>query len=129
MCFLGIDFGIKKVGLAISDEDGKMAFPFLVLPNNEKILDEIEKIVIERNVEKIVIGESKNFEGQPNEIMAEIEKFKINLEERFKLKIIFEPEFLTSAQARQIVGKNEMEDASAAAIILQSYLDKKQAMI
>lgn len=129
MRFLGIDFGMKKIGLSVSDEGGQMAFPLSVLPNTEKIFDEIEKVVVEKNIEAIVMGESKNFAGQPNEIMVEIEKFKSALEQKLKIKVIFEPEFLTSVQARQIMGKNEMEDASAATIILQSYLDKNQAMI
>ena len=46
-----------------------------------------------------------------------------------KLEIFFEPEFMTSAQAEQIQGKNDMHDASAATIILQSYLDKNLHML
>lgn len=124
MRYLGIDFGIKKIGLAVSDGEGRMAFPLLVLENDKKILDKIEKIITKEKIEKIVLGESKNFKGEPNKIMARIEKFKENLEEQIKLPVIFEPEFMTSAQAEKIQGKNKMHDASAAAIILQSYLDR-----
>lgn len=70
------------------------------------------------------MGESHNFKGEPNKIMAEIEDFKKILEEKVKLEILLEPEFMTSSQAEQITGKNKMQDASAAAIILQSYLDR-----
>jgi putative Holliday junction resolvase len=124
MKYLGIDFGSKRVGIAVSDDEGRMAFPYLVLQNNN-LLEEIEKIIKKEKIGEIVIGESKNFQGEPNKIMAEIEKFKKELEEKLKIKVWFEPEFMTSSQAKQITGENDMQDASAAAIILQSYLDKK----
>jgi putative holliday junction resolvase len=125
MKYLGIDFGSKRIGLAISDEEGKMAFPYSVILNNEKLTEEIEKIIKKEKIEAVVIGESKNFAGELNEIMAEIEDFKKELEEKTKLKVFLEPEFMTSIQAERIQGKNKMHDASAAAIILQSYLDRK----
>jgi len=123
MKYLGIDFGGKRVGVAVSDENGKMAFPHSVVKNDEKLLAEIEKIIEKEKIGGVVIGESRNFKGEPNKIMAEIEKFKRTLEEKIKLPVYFEPEFMTSAQAERGLGKNEMHDASAAAIILQSYLD------
>lgn len=124
MRYLGIDFGSKRVGVAVSDENGKMAFPYSVILNDGKLLEEIQKIIREKNIEEVVIGESKNFKGEANKIMGEIEKFKKTLEEKTKLKIYFEPEFMTSKQAEHIQGKNQMHDASAATIILQSYLDR-----
>ena len=135
MKYLGIDFGEKRVGIAVSDEEGKLAFPHDVLENKENLLDEILKIIEKEKIGEIVMGESKNFKNEPNKIMQEIEKFKQILEDlpaqagKTKLKVNLEPEFMTSAQAEQIQGKNEMHDASAAAIILQSFLDRKSSMI
>jgi len=126
--YLGIDFGSKRVGVAISDDGGEMAFPHSVVPNDEKLLETIEKIIKDEKIGQIVMGESKNYEGEPNKIMKEIEGFKKVLEEA-NLKVFFEPEFLTSHQAQQFQGKNEMHDASAAAIILQSFLDHKSHMV
>lgn len=123
MKYLGIDFGSKRVGIAVSDEEGAMAFPYEVILNDKKLLEKIEEIIKKEKINKIVIGESKNFAGEANKIMAEIRIFKKELEEKAKLEIIFEPEFMTSQQAELIQGKNEMHDASAATIILQSYLD------
>jgi len=57
--------------------------------------------------------------------MDEILNFKKDLEKHFNITVHMEPEFLTSAQAEVIQGKNYKIDASAAAIILQSYLDKQ----
>ena len=124
MRYLGIDFGSKRIGLAISDEEGKMAFPHSVILNSKNTLDEIRDIIEKEKIESIVIGESKDFAGKPNKIMVEIEEFRKMLAEKIKLPVLFEPEFMTSAQAEQTQGKNEMHDASAAAIILQSYLDR-----
>jgi putative holliday junction resolvase len=123
MKYLGIDFGLKRIGLSVSDDTGKLAFPHSVILNSKNTLDEIGKIIKKEKIDEIVMGESKNFAGESNKIMAEIEKFKKILEEKIKLKVYFEPEFMTSQQAEQIQGKNDMHDASAAAIILQSYLD------
>jgi RNase H-fold protein (predicted Holliday junction resolvase) len=71
------------------------------------------------------MGESRDYHGKINEIMWKIEGFKKQLE-AMGIKVVYEPEFMTSAQASQITGENAMLDASAAAIILQSYLDKKK---
>ncbi len=129
MRYLGIDFGSKRVGLAISDEENKIAFPNAVLPNNKNLIESLLKIIKEENVGMIVMGESNNFAGEPNKIMKEIEIFKTLLEQETKLKVIFEPEFWTSVQAKSIHGENSMHDASAASIILQSYLDRDIPMV
>ena len=122
--YLGIDFGSKRIGLAVSDELGNLAFPYRVLPNGADLIEKIMEIIRKENIKSVVMGESKDFKGEANKIMVEIDKFKKEFESKSKLTVIFEPEFLTSVQAEQIQGKNEMQDASAAAIILQSYLDR-----
>lgn len=123
MKYIGIDFGGKRVGLAVSDDTGKLAFPHSVIPNDEKLLEAVSKVIKEENINEVVLGESKNFAGDPNKIMKEIEEFKKKLEES-GAKVLFEPEFWTSFQAQRFQEKNDMHDASAAAIILQSYLDR-----
>lgn len=126
MKFLGIDYGIKRIGLATSDDSGVMAFPYVVVLNDNSLLKKISEIISLNKIEAIVIGESKDFKMQDNPVMKKILEFKEVLEKDFKLKVILHPELLTSAQAQQIQGKNKMHDASAAAIILQSYLDWKK---
>ena len=78
---------------------------------------------IENKVGEIIVGESLNFAQKENEIMKEIEPFVKRLENELKLSVHMHPEFMTSAEAEQLQGKNAMHDASAAAIILKSYLD------
>ena len=125
MRYLGIDYGKKRVGVALTDENRQFALPKVVLPNDHRLISNIKKICEENDVSLIVIGESKNYKGEENAIMKDIRDFSEDLKGVTKLPIVFEPEFLTSSEAERIQGKNEMHDASAAALILKSYLEKK----
>ncbi|MCX6702048.1 MAG: Holliday junction resolvase RuvX [Candidatus Zambryskibacteria bacterium] len=123
MKYLGIDFGSKRVGLAISDETNSYAFPLMVLNNSNNLTEELVEICKKNNVEEVVVGESKDFSQKDNEIMKEIIPFVKDLKNSLDLPIHMHPEFLTSQEAERLQGKNEMHDASAAALILKSYLD------
>jgi putative transcription antitermination factor YqgF len=101
-----------------------MAFPKAVLPNDKNLITELKKICEAEKTEKIILGESKNLNGEDNEIARAISDFKNELEKEIGLPVAYEPEFYTSAQAARIQGESDMIDASAATIILQSYLDK-----
>jgi len=125
MKYLGIDYGEKNVGIAVSDDSGSLAFAKTILNNNKQLLESVLKICDEEKVDVIVMGDSFDFSGQPNNIMKGVLKFKKDLEKN-DLIVYLEPEFLTSAEAERIQGKNDKIDASAAALILKSYLDKKQ---
>lgn len=125
MKYLGIDFGSKRVGVAISDENNSFALPKAVLQNDSSLLEEIKKICAENSITGIVLGESKDFKGIDNPIMEKINSFKTEIEKTINLPVYLEPEFMTSSEAERLQGKNAMLDASAAALILKSYLDKK----
>jgi len=147
MRYLGIDYGTKRIGVALSDEKGKMAFAYGVIANQgtKKVSAEIKKICAENSVGKIVLGKSLNYKGEPNPIMEKIELFKITLEKETGFSVIYQNETLTSAEARRpldgerkrppVLSKRKSPekekkakmkiDASAAALILRSYLDKK----
>jgi len=124
MRYLGIDYGKKRVGIAISDENGDMAFPREVIPNDIKLLAKIKKICLDEKVDVIVMGESNDYHNKPNKIMEEVEPFKIELWQETGLPVEYELEFMTSQQVEKIFGKTKMLDASAASIILQAYLDR-----
>lgn len=126
MKLMGIDYGSKRVGIALSDDGGEMAFPKEVLLNDKNFFENIKKIVLENNVEIIILGESLDFQNKPNAIMKEVNPFKEKMEEEFKLPVFFEPEFMTSQEAVHIQGEKKSIDASAAALILQSYIDKNK---
>ncbi len=126
MRYLGIDYGTKRVGVAVSDETGAFALPKVVLQNTSKLLDELNIIICDNEITTVILGESKDFKGNDNKIMPEIQEFKTKIENNLGKTVIFEPEFLTSHAAERFQGKNDMHDASAAALILQSYLDRLQ---
>ena len=121
---MGIDFGSKRVGVALSHDEGKIGMPYSVITNDRDLLSNILKIIKEEDVNKVVVGESKDFKGEPNKIMQKAEVF---IDELIKagVEVVLEPEFLSTFQAERWQGKNENIDASAAAIILQSYLDRE----
>lgn len=121
---LGIDYGEKNIGIATSSENGELAFPENTFKNKEAI-KKIKELCFSKKVGAIVLGQSTNFSGQHNPIMKKILKFKKQLEEEIGLPVFWEPEFLTTKEASQIQGRHKNIDASAAAIILQSFLDKK----
>ncbi len=137
MKYLGIDYGSKRVGLALSDESGMLAFPYKILKNDMALVEMIHNICGEENISAIVLGESHDLSGEPNKIMGSIEEFKRNIETELDLPVYFQKEFMTSIEARGRVGKERNNarqvqkekqgavDASAAALILQRYLDKK----
>jgi len=125
MKYLGIDYGSKRVGIAVSDSEGTMAFPKCVLPADAVLPGAVAAIAKEEGIGELVIGESKDYAGKPNAIMARAEQFIVEIKKMTGLPVRLEPEFMTSAAALHIQGKTSMHDASAAALILQSFLDKK----
>lgn len=128
MKYLGVDYGTKRIGLAVSDDDGSMAFPYTVVPNRGIIhaADDIVMACQNKRVDAIVIGESLDYALKDNPIMKHIRALAQHLREKINLPIYFEDETLSSAYAERDQGKNEMLDASAAAIILTSFLDKRK---
>ena len=127
MAYLGIDYGTKRVGIAVSDDEAKLAFPLEVIAEKDA-LSRVAALVRERNVEVVVIGDSKDFFGQDNPVMKHIRAFAEELAAMTGVNVMFEPEFMTSQQAEREGGTSrENLDASAAALILQSFLDKLPA--
>jgi putative transcription antitermination factor YqgF len=128
MRLLGIDYGTKKVGLALTDESGVMAFPHGVIPNDASFVQKIVVLIEEKAVAEIVIGQSLNLDGTPNPVQANIESFITDLTLQTPIPIHLEPEQMTTQQAAATTGRNEQTDAAAAALILESYLAKQRNM-
>jgi RNase H-fold protein (predicted Holliday junction resolvase) len=116
--------------VALSDEGQKMAFPKAILPNSATIISEIGTIVKEESVQKIILGDPGD-----NLISEDVRRFAKSLEETLLLPVVLEKEFMTSSHVSQFTGtkpiarlsKKEIgvkRDDSAAALILQRYLDK-----
>lgn len=139
MKYLGIDYGTKRIGLAVSDDEGKVAFPKKVIENDGMTLSAIHLLVEEEGVQEIVIGESKDLHMNDNPIMKEIHMFAEQLGEKTGCEIVFHTELFTSAQAatenhfaltpreQKVRGEKKSAglDAQAATLMLQSFLDTK----
>lgn len=121
---LGIDFGTKKVGLALSDESGRMAFPHSVVPNDRNLLSYVTNLIQAESIAEVVIGHSLDVNGKENAVHAQAVDFVSELTLQSPIPVQFEPEQFSTQQAIKQQGRNSQTDASAAAIILQSYLDK-----
>ncbi len=123
---MGIDYGTKRVGIALSDEGGSMAFPHIVLDNDSELLAKLEAMIKEREVAEIVIGHSLGRDGSPNAVHAAVEELIGDLTLRVGIPIHLEPEQYSTQAALRDQGRTAQTDASAAAIILNSYLTKKK---
>lgn len=123
MKYLGIDYGTKNVGIALSDAEGLLAYPHSVIPAGADLPERVLGLAMKEEVGTIVVGESRDLSGKPNPLMAHIEKFITALKEKTDIPIILFPEVYSSQEAKHIQGENALHDASAAAVVLQSYLD------
>lgn len=141
MRYLGIDYGSKKIGLALSDEGGTMGFPHSIIVNTPRTIDELCALIAKENVVAVVIGESRDLAGAENPIAAGARALGALITERMGTPVFFESEVFTSIAARRAPapveggsasgGKERKSraskrraavDASAAALILTSYL-------
>ena len=124
MKYLGIDYGAKRIGIAISDEDGKIAFPRETIPNDGKILELIGGIVEKEKIGHIIVGDTRSHGGAENPVTEEAEAFVEKLKRATGLPVAraFEAWSTIEASRYSPDGKSH-DDASAAAIILQRYLD------
>jgi putative Holliday junction resolvase len=126
MKYLGIDFGSKKVGFAQSDDEGRMAYPLMIAPNDAILLKDTLELIRELKFSTIVIGESVDGKGKPNPIAKDARKFGAQLESAIDVRVVFEKEWYSTVEARKQPGNegNHNVDDQAAAIVLQRYLDK-----
>ncbi len=123
---LGIDYGTKKLGLALTDESGSMAFPHSVIPNTPDVLKKILTLISKEKVGEIVIGHSLDRNGKPNAVHALVEALMLDLTLETGLPIHLQPEQYTTQAAIQLQGKNANTDASAAALILDAFITKSK---
>ena len=130
---LGIDFGEKRVGLALSDKLKLIASPYKTIyyVSENDLISKIKKIVFEKEIKVFVLGLPLNMKGEDSAQTKKVRRFK-RLLSILKLPIFYEDERFSSLIAKNSLvlqnvktGHNKSEiDRTAAAIILQQYLDK-----
>lgn len=137
--YLGIDFGDKRLGIAVSDEDKIFSFPRDYLENNNELYNRLLRIIKEENVSKIIIGYPLNFKSEITVQTSKVIEFKNKLDEFLnknflRLELIYFDERFTSKIAKCRLldsGCNKktrrdkgLLDSISAQIILQDYIDK-----
>lgn len=134
MRFLGVDLGDKRIGLAISDAEEQLAGPLKVIFRTAGVIEEILKIIISEGVEMVVIGLPLNMDGSTGEEGKKAQRFAQELKERAGISVELWDERLSTFEAERILreaGKKgaklkEALDKTAAAVILQDFLDQKR---
>lgn len=123
--FLGIDYGNKRVGLAVADSEMKIATPLGVISNKSDayLIEEIKKVLQDKNISYIVVGMPLNLSGKETRQTMKVEDFVLRMRKETNIEIYFENEIFSSALAKRFNTKKI--DEAAAAVILQSYIDKK----
>lgn len=129
MKLLGIDYGKRKIGLAVSTAGLADPFGVFRFKSQRSVIAKIVDVVRAEQIDRVVIGIS---EGK----MARVTKdFAKELETRIKLPIVFQDETLTTKDARDLAiearvkrkKRSKFEDAYSACLILQSYIDRTEA--
>lgn len=127
MRILGIDYGAKRIGLAISDELGLLARE-LDIVSPVDFFRRLPGLIEEYEIESIVLGVPLNMSGQDTEKTKEARAFQRKIEEASGIPVHGVDERLSSQMAEHISGSNKNLDSLAAQIILQNYLDKHYAV-
>jgi len=134
MIILGIDYGIRRMGLAISDKNSKIALPLETIEGDDEIfIGEIKRIVAERNVQKIVVGLPKHLSGDESEMSRRVKDFCKKLK-ILGIEIILFDERYTTVKAEEIVREMKKKpsrnkgkiDKIAASLILKNFLESQE---
>lgn len=125
MKILGIDYGEKRIGLAISDESQTFARE-LGIVSPKQFWKQIGGLVAEEGVEKIVVGWPINMSGHETKKTHEVKTFIADLQRALRIAVDMIDERLTSVMAKSFSGTEKNIDSLAAQILLQNYLDKNK---
>jgi putative Holliday junction resolvase len=139
---LGIDYGARRVGLALSDATATLASPWKMVqrPRSERetievLMRDIERLAADDDgLEAIVVGWPRRLDGTPTDQTAHVEAFRRALEQRVTVPVILQDERLSSHEAEERLAVRERDwrrrklklDAAAAAIVLQDFLDQRR---
>lgn len=137
--YLGIDYGLERTGLAISDREGKMAFPLTTLSlkeqgNRKNLLAALADIARANGAEALVMGLPLHADGSENEMVRIVRNIATRIRRRLPLPFYWMPEALTSEEARHdlvtagLSGRElkQVLDQQAACRILSCFLNQPQ---
>ena len=131
---LGIDFGERRIGLAISDDEGRLALPLGVLERDtdRRAVYKIADLAKRERVRLLVLGDPRGLDGSAGEAVDRVHRFGRKLEKASGLAVRFVDEALTTVEAaarlaeagRDTRADRSLRDAVAAQILLQQALDE-----
>lgn len=132
---MGIDYGEKRIGIAISDPLKTFASPFTTLENDSTFLKKLTEIIVEKKIKRIILGLPSSKFDSSKRIAEKVLKLKSEIEKQYKIEVILWDEEYSSAIAKEKVvesvtkkskrRKKELLDSHSAAVILQEFLDSK----
>jgi len=132
---MGIDYGEKRIGIALSDPLLTFAYAFTTLLNDSSFLTKLSKIIEEKKIAKIILGLPSDRFRSSKELSQKVLKLKSEIETKNKIEIILWDEEYSSAIAKEKViesvtkkskrKRKDLLDSHSAAVILQEYLDSK----
>jgi putative Holliday junction resolvase len=134
----GVDIGLKRIGLALSDGTGTLASPWKTLPGSGDPARDARAIaaalgeITDEPLEAIVVGHPRRLDGSPTHLTAHVEAVAAALGARVAIPVVLQDERLTSHEAESRLAVREKDwrrrkqklDAAAAAVLLQDYLDR-----
>ena len=130
---IGIDFGLSKVGLSISDPLKIISIPLKVIKykNRKELLNKLQEIALENDVKSFVVGYPLNMNNKKNEMTKLVDDFFVELK-NLNFNVFLQDERLSSESAKKIMREQNIKtgnnkehiDLIASTIILQSFLDK-----
>ena len=141
MRVLGIDYGARRIGLALSDASATLASPWRTIerPQSERatlglLVSEIELLASsDEGLAAVVVGWPRRLDGSPTHQTAAVEALARALEGRLTVPVVLQDERLSSHEAQSRLARREADwrkrkarlDAAAAAVVLQDYLDSR----
>lgn len=126
MKILGIDYGVKRIGIAVSDESQTFARELTVLSQKD-FQSKLPELIKDYEVESVVFGLPLNMQGNDSAKTKEVREFAAKVELLIKIPVKFQDERFSSQMAQNLPGGNRNIDSLAAQILLQNYLDSLNA--
>lgn len=134
MRYVGLDYGAKRIGIAISDSNGRMAVPVSSFVRSKDVQGDIRRLahlINEYEPAKLVVGKPVNLSGKSGVSVDSASDFIDKLTRHLEVEVVFHDERFTTQEASRLLREANLNskaqrsviDASAAAIILQSFLD------
>ena len=132
---LGLDIGDRRIGVALSDSEGILASPFTIINRSDETADveAITSIISQHQIKQIIVGLPRSMNGSIGKQAEKVKAFTQRLCSHTEVPVVFRDERLSTVSARRLMQavnvkkskKKARDDAIAAALILQGYLDEK----